>query len=173
VATEFASLAREYGCTKSVGDNFAGEWVSAAFADAGMTYERSLLTKSALYLEALPCFNRGAVSIPDHAVLLRELRGLERRVHRSGRDTVDHGSHGSDDHANAVAGALYGALRETRRPKMRMGAIGVDGAVYWREQEPRNHSRIRWIKLDKVGTRTEMSAPESSRSRGDERQGIL
>lgn len=151
VAQEYAALARDYDCSKIVGDNFAGEWVSAAFADAGMKYERSLLTKSALYLELLPYFNRGGVGIPDHPILLRELRGLERRVHRSGKDTVDHGAHGSDDHANALCGALYGALRETRRPKTRQGAIGVDGLVTWLDEEPRDHSRIRWIKLDKDG----------------------
>ena len=134
VAQEYAALARDYDCTKIVGDNFAGEWVAAAFADAGARYERSPLPKSALYLEALPAFNRGAVCIPDHRILLRELRGLERRVHRSGKDSVDHGAHGSDDHANAVCGALYGAFRETRRPKMRQGAIGVDGLVTWRDE---------------------------------------
>ena len=53
-AREYAALARAYGCSKIVGDNFAGEWVAAAFIDAGARYERSPLTKSALYLESLP-----------------------------------------------------------------------------------------------------------------------
>jgi hypothetical protein len=83
-AEEYAALARSYGCTKIVGDAFAGEWVSAAFRDCGIRYEVSPLTKSALYLEALPGFNRSAVAIPNHEKLLRELRGLKRRVHRSG-----------------------------------------------------------------------------------------
>jgi hypothetical protein len=38
--------------------------------------------------------------------LIRELRLLERHTHRSGKDTVDHGRNGSDDHANAVCGLL-------------------------------------------------------------------
>ena len=151
VAQEYAALARDYGCAKIIGDNYSGEWVAAAFADAGVRYERSPLPKSALYLESLPAFNRGAVLIPDHPTLLRELRGLERRVHRSGKDTVDHGAHGSDDHANAVCGALYVALHETRRPKMRQGTIDPHGFVHWRDDEPRNHSRIRWITVDKDG----------------------
>jgi hypothetical protein len=151
VAQEYAQLAREYHCTKIIGDNFAGEWVAAAFAQAGATYERSPLTKSALYLESLPCFNRGVVAIPNHEILLRELRGLERRVHRSGKDSVDHGAHGSDDHANALAGALYIALRETRRPKSRQGTIDPDGVVTWRDTELRDHSRIRWITVNELG----------------------
>jgi hypothetical protein len=44
--------------------------------------------------------------LPDHPKLLRELRLLERRTHRSGRDKVDHGRNGHDDHANAVCGVL-------------------------------------------------------------------
>jgi hypothetical protein len=34
--------------------------------------------------------------------LLRELRLLERRTHRSGKDSVDHGRSGHDDLANVV-----------------------------------------------------------------------
>jgi hypothetical protein len=102
-----------------------------------------------LYLESLPTFNRGSVSIPDHPTLLKELRGLERRVHRSGRDSVDHGSRGSDDYANALAGAMYVAFKETRGPKMRQGAIDTDGFVHWRDEEPR--TRIRWITVNELG----------------------
>jgi hypothetical protein len=98
-----------------LGDNYAGEWVAAAFADAGAKYERSPLAKSAIYLESLPHFNRGAVSIPDHPILLRDLRGLERRVHRSGKDSVNHGAHGSDDYANApMRRALYRSARDAQ-----------------------------------------------------------
>ena len=121
-AEEYAALARAYACGKIVGDAFAGEWVSAAFGAAGVKYETSPLPKSALYLESLPSFNQGHVSIPNHDRLLRELRGLERRVHRSGKDFVDHGAHGSDDCANALAGSLYIAVHETRKPKMRWGS---------------------------------------------------
>jgi hypothetical protein len=43
--------------------------------------------------------------------LTRELRLLERRTHRSGKDSVDHGAGGSDDHANVVFGACWLALQ--------------------------------------------------------------
>jgi hypothetical protein len=56
-----------------------------------MGYQASTLPKSQLYLEGLPHFMRGLVSIPEQPVLIRELRLLERRVARSGRDSVDHG----------------------------------------------------------------------------------
>ena len=72
---------------------------------------RSEKPKIALYLEAQTLFARGAISLPDHPVLLRELRLLERRTHRSGKDTVDHGWHGHDDYANAVLGCAAHAMR--------------------------------------------------------------
>lgn len=106
VAAEYAGLAKEYGCREVTGDNYAGEWVAAAFREAGVGYMRADKVKSALYLEMAPIFNRGAVSLPEHPALVRELRLLERRTSRSGRDVVDHPQNGSDDYANAVAGAL-------------------------------------------------------------------
>jgi hypothetical protein len=59
-----------------------------------------------LFIEVLPWFARGLLSIPDHPQLIRELRLLERRTARSGKDSVDHGVGGSDDHANVLAGAV-------------------------------------------------------------------
>jgi hypothetical protein len=64
-----------------------------------------------LHLEGLPLFSRGLVSIPDHPQLLRELRLLERRTARSGKDSFDHDVGGSDDFANSLFGALQLAAR--------------------------------------------------------------
>jgi len=106
-ATEqYAKLAKEYRCLSATGDNFAQEWVAAAWSKCGVRYVKSELPKSQIYLECVPSWTRGLVSIPDHKRLLRELRLLERHTHRSGRDTVDHGKSGCDDYANAVAGVL-------------------------------------------------------------------
>jgi hypothetical protein len=113
VAEEFAALAKQYRIYKLTGDNYAGEWVAAAFKAAGIAYAKSPLVKSALYLEGLPAFNRGAVRIPNQPRLIRELRLLERRVARSGRDSVDHGTGGSDAYANVLFGAMQLALAPT------------------------------------------------------------
>jgi hypothetical protein len=56
----------------------------------------------------LPLFTRGLVSLPDHRVLLRELRLLERTPTRMGKDQVTHPRGCHDDHANAVCGVLRG-----------------------------------------------------------------
>lgn len=103
---QHVQLAREYRCLNVVGDNFAQEWVQAAWSRCGVRYVRSELPKSQIYLECLPLFARGLVALPDHKRLLRELRLLERHTHRSGRDTIDHGKNGSDDYCNAACGVL-------------------------------------------------------------------
>lgn len=116
VAAEFAALGKSYGIRRIVGDNYAGEWVSQAFRKAGVDYVRSKLTRSQLYLEALSPFARHLVRLPDVPELTRELRLLERRTSRSGRDSVDHPVNGHDDYANVVAGALYACTSDRMRP---------------------------------------------------------
>ena len=125
VTSEYARLAQDYGVSKVCGDAYAGEWVSQAWRDAGMDYQRSEMPASQLAIEALPSFARGSISLPDHAVLLRELKNLERRTSRSGRDTVSHPPGLHDDHANAV----FGALRVAVRPQngMNSGGYGYGG----------------------------------------------
>jgi hypothetical protein len=88
VVKSYAALLKDYGITEVTGDGYSESWVETAFQDAGIAYERSELKKSQLYLESLPLFTRGAISIPDHQQLLRELRLLERQTHRGGRDTT-------------------------------------------------------------------------------------
>ena len=111
VTASFANLCREYRLTKIVSDNYAGEWVSSAWREQGFTHDRSEMPASALYLEALASFARGSISIPDNPQLIRELRQLERRTSRTGRDTVSHPPDGHDDHANALCGALRLAVK--------------------------------------------------------------
>jgi hypothetical protein len=112
VTGEFSALIQEYGFgIKKIrevhGDNYSAEWVAQAWQSAGFRYVRSELTTSGLYLEGLPLFMRGAVSIPEHKRLIRELRLLERRTSRTGRDIVDHGRGGHDDYAASLFGATY------------------------------------------------------------------
>ncbi len=51
----------------------------------------------------------GRAALLDDPALLRELRQLERRTSRQGRDTIDHPPRLHDDHANAAALALVSA----------------------------------------------------------------
>ena len=105
--------------------------------------------KGLLYLNFLPLLNSGKVRLLGDKRLVSQLVGLERRTTRGGRDAIDHARGGHDDVANAVAGALLSAT--AKLPRMRMGTIDPTGAVTWRGEEPRNHSRITWITVDKNG----------------------
>jgi hypothetical protein len=106
VTKEYAALVKEYGIGSVVGDNYSAQWVAGAWRDTGVSYVQSDMPKGKIYLECLPLFTRGLVRLPDHPVLLRELRLLERQTHRGGRDSVDHPRNGHDDYANALCGAL-------------------------------------------------------------------
>lgn len=111
---EFAAILRDYHCTSVMGDRYSGAWVVDAFRAHGITYKQSPRAKSELYLEAEPLFAQGAVQLLDNRTMLNEMRNLERRTHRSGRDTVDHPPGAHDDYANAACGALLLASEQAR-----------------------------------------------------------
>lgn len=50
----------------------------------------------------LPTLNSGRLELPDHPKLVAQLLGLERRVARGGRESIDHGPHGHDELCNVV-----------------------------------------------------------------------
>jgi hypothetical protein len=106
VAKEFSNLLKSYRCYTVTGDRYSGEWVREAFDKNGITYQHSELTKSELYLEVLPLFSQGALSLLDIQPLTLELMQLERRTARSGKDSIDHPPGGRDDLANACCGNI-------------------------------------------------------------------
>jgi hypothetical protein len=90
-----------------VGDYYAAEWVTSAWRRENIAYIQSKLNASQLYIEALPAFTRGLVSLPDHPTLLRELRLLERSPTRMGKELVTHPRGCHDDHANSCCAVLH------------------------------------------------------------------
>jgi hypothetical protein len=111
VTEAYASLLREYRVRSVKGDRYGAEWVKSAWSKAGVRYVASELPKSEIYLECQPVFVRGLASLPNHAVLLRDVRLVEYTAHRSGKGTVDHPRGGHDDHINAAAGAIDAVAR--------------------------------------------------------------
>lgn len=110
VVSEAASLLRSYNLHSVVGDRYGGEWPRERFREHGITYEPSEPSKSDIYREFLPVMNAGRAELLDHPRLVAQLCSLERRVARSGKDSIDHGPGGHDDVANAAAGALVLAM---------------------------------------------------------------
>jgi Terminase large subunit, ATPase domain len=138
VVALYAKLLQDYGVGEVTGDGYSETWVETAFQDQGIVYQRSEMKKSQLYLESLPLFTRGAISIPDHQQLLRELRLLERQTHRGGRDTIDHPKRGSDDFANAVCGCAATIKSDTYDP---FGAW-IDGPTKPKEDAKAREERV-------------------------------
>ena len=125
VAEEFAGVLKSYGVTKVIGDKYAGQWVIEVFAKLSIKYEQSAAPKSDLYRDLLPLINSNRIRLLDNAKLVNQLVGLERRVARGGRDSIDHGPGGHDDIANAVAGLAS----VTNRYPGYLG--GVSGYALW------------------------------------------
>jgi hypothetical protein len=106
VVEEFSLLLKSYGLHQVRGDKYAGEWPREQFKKRGITYVICDKSKSDLFRDLLPLLNSGRVVLPKSDRLVNQLAGLERRVARSGKDSIDHGPGSHDDLANAVAGAV-------------------------------------------------------------------
>jgi hypothetical protein len=107
VTSEMAEVLKGYRVLNVTGDNYGGEWPVASFRTYGIAYERCEKSKSELYLAFVPVTNSGGVELPDDKRLFNELRRLERRRGRLGKDTIDHPTRLHDDLANSVAGVSY------------------------------------------------------------------
>ena len=114
VVAEFVALMKSYGIHQAQADRWGGDWVTEAFRKAGITVKPAEKPKSDLYRELLPLLNAKRCSLLDVPRLSAQLVGLERRVARGGRDSIDHAPGSHDDVANAAAGALV--MCKTRQP---------------------------------------------------------
>jgi hypothetical protein len=131
VTRQYAALCKNYHVREVVGDAYSAQWVAGAWREAGVNYRKSPLTKSDIYLECIPLFTRGLVRLPDHPKLLRELRLLERRTHRSGKDSVDHPRGQRDDFSNSCCGALHLVGRIAARSAPKPVSPGVFSNGRW------------------------------------------
>ena len=103
VVDDFAVLLKSYRVSKVVGDHYGGEFVKEPFRQHGISYEVCKQPKSDLFRDMLPLLNAGHITLPRHDRLIAQIVGLERRVSRAGRDSIDHAPGAHDDIANAYA----------------------------------------------------------------------
>ena len=113
VCRDFAGELKRYRITRATADRYAGDFPAEQMRKHVVTLKPSEKVKSAIYKELLPMVNSGTVELLDLSRLQAQLAGLERRVARGGRDSIDHGPGGHDDVINAAAGALV--LTATQR----------------------------------------------------------
>lgn len=117
VVKEMSGLLRRYRINSLPGDRFAGEWVREPFRRNKIEYEICGQVKSDLYRDTLPLINSKQIELLDNPRLIAQLVGLERRVGRGGRDSIDHAPGGHDDVANVVCGLAAGLAVEGEEPK--------------------------------------------------------
>lgn len=110
---EIAKFLATYGLYKVTGDRYASEWPVDLFGKHSVEYVHAEMTKSEIYVNALPILMSGQVSFLDNQRLVRQVAQLERRTHRGGRDVVDHPPNANDDLANAALGALVLVTNKT------------------------------------------------------------
>lgn len=106
VVAEFADLLKVYGLSTTTGDRYGGEWPRERFQEHGITYRLADKVRSDLYRDALPLLNSGQVDLLDLPIIVTQFVGLERRVMRGGRESIDHARNSHDDVVNSIAGVL-------------------------------------------------------------------
>ena len=114
VCQDFAELLRHYRITTATADRYAGDFPAEQMRKRGVTVKPSERTKSEIYKAFLPRLNSGQVELLDVPRLHAQLTGLERRVARGGRESIDHSPGGHDDLINAAAGAMVLAATQRR-----------------------------------------------------------
>ena len=127
VVAEWAPLLKYYRIHDVRGDRYAGAWPANEFADRGISYDVSELTKGDIYREFLPYLNSGRTSLLDNPRMVNQFCSLDRRSVRGGRDTIDHKPNDHDDLANAVAGALVMVLGEPGVMRISDEAVAMAG----------------------------------------------
>jgi hypothetical protein len=101
---KFAVLCKEYHVYSIIGDRYAGETFQCDFAEQGISYRVSALTKSQLYEALEPKINAGEVELLDLPKLQEQLLGLVAKGAK-----IDHLPGEHDDLINAAAGAIHEA----------------------------------------------------------------
>jgi hypothetical protein len=114
VGTVLLPLCKAYHIYKVVGDNYAGELAKEPVRKAGISFELAEKHKTQLYADPfLGLLNAGKIDLPRYERAINQICSLERSVQRSGRDQITHPTHGHDDIANAIAGAVDLAYSHT------------------------------------------------------------
>ena len=157
VVKECAETLRPYRIRTIVGDAYGGEWPREQFRKHNIQYTVSALNRSQLYLNLIPTINSKRCELPADRRMIEELRRLGRRRGRTGKDSIDHPAHLSDDLANSTAGAID--LVITKAPMNKNAVpLGLDVGLapscvrpsgHWRWT---NHSRINVWSRSRGGT---------------------
>lgn len=122
---KFVGALKEYRCHAVTGDRYAGETFRQDFAEQGVSYHTSDLTKHQLYEALEPLVNAGEVALLDVPKLQEQLLGLVVRGNK-----IDHLPGEHDDWINAACGALVLAARDAGDGRAWSARTGMVSAGY-------------------------------------------
>jgi hypothetical protein len=164
VVREFAEPLKSYGISRVMGDAYAGEWPRERFAAHGVMYDVSTRNKSQIYLELLPLVNAQRIRLLDSPRLVAQLIGLERRVARGGRDSIDHMQGHHDDLANSVAGVLVNLVVDKRPALVRPGHMAAPAHLSGYEPPLKAAYIVSVLSVDDNGTAAYVIAAQDQAS---------
>jgi hypothetical protein len=122
-----------------VGDHYGGEFIKEPFRRHGIDYEVCRQPKSDRFRDMLPSH----INLPRHDRLIAQIAGLERRVSRAGRGSIDHAPGAHDDIANAAAGvvATLATANSYNSSLDWVSGSGVDARDAWQAARLWDHIR--------------------------------
>ncbi len=98
-------------------------------------------------MNLIPILNSRRCELPDDRRMIDELRRLERRRGRSGKDSIDHPAYGgSDDVANSVAGWDQRRAREAGDRAPSAVPTGTGKGIGWELRKPSWRQHVRQAK---------------------------
>ncbi|GAF74346.1 unnamed protein product, partial [marine sediment metagenome] len=103
---------KRYNVFQVTGDKYSGDVYAQKFREHHINYKFAEDDKSELFLEFQRIVNLRRVELLDNNRMKGQFVALDRRAGRHGRDTVEKQPGGTDDLANAVAGATVLAYRK-------------------------------------------------------------
>jgi hypothetical protein len=166
VIAGIASILQNWGIREVTGDNYAGNFVPAAFAKHSITYRPAKLSASDLYIAALPAFTSGSLALLDLDDVVSQLVNLRRKIGQAGKETVLHMRGQHDDGANALCGLIH-ILTPAVFDVVNVAEISGIGVV----KEPRVHigdpgdasdTMLAWQRMQNYGR-----APDGGLGRGN------
>ena len=124
VVQGFCATLKRWKVSEVTGDAYSADWNTDSWTRNGVTYRTSDLSRSQLYLNALPIITSRQCRLLHSERMVAQFCALERKTGRN-QDSIDHPPNGWDDVCNAVAGAVYlTAGRSNEYPVLDMQTSG-------------------------------------------------
>jgi hypothetical protein len=105
ICYQFSQVMKSFRVSTCRSDRYSLGWTAERFREHGITLEYSPKSRSDLYREFIPLVLSKQCELLDNKKLRNQLLSLERRISKTGHETID--SPGHEDCANSVSASLF------------------------------------------------------------------